>query len=105
MRHAMLPIPDARLSPEDGYPQEIASLLRIIRDQCRGPAGQRPTVQQVSDLLGLTDATLYEYQRDKPFPGRTFRSRARFPVVYALRALVAALPATQAALWSDHGQT
>ena len=100
--YAHVPIPDARRSDPDTYREEAAALVRIVREQCPGPKGQRPTMQQVADLLGLSDASLYQFANQEP--GRRRPVRVIYPTVYALRALVAALPATRAALWgSDDG--
>lgn len=99
--YAHLPIPDARRSDESTYREEAAALLRMIREQCPGPRGQRPTVQQVADLLGLADATLYQFSSQSP--GRRRAVRVPFPTLYALRAMVAALPAVRAAIWGSDG--
>ena len=54
-------IPDARRSDPTTYREEVAALLRIIREQCPGPEGQTPTAQQVGDLLAVSDSALYAY--------------------------------------------
>lgn len=98
--YAQTPVPDARRSDPSTYGEEVAALIRIIREQCPSPTGKRPTMQQVGDLIGLSDSILYQYVG----PKRRRRPIAiPFPVVFALRVLVSALPATRAALWPAHG--
>lgn len=98
--HAQTPVPDARRSDPATYREEVAALLRIIREQCPGPEGQRPTMQQVADLIGVSDATLYGYVNP---PGKRRPALPPFSLVFALRVLVAALPAAQRAIWVGHG--
>lgn len=102
--HATTPIPDARRSDPTRHREEVASLLRVIREGCPGPKGERPTMQQVADLIGLSDSALYAYSKEGAYHGRRGQPRAvPYPVVYALRVLVAGLPAARAAIWGTHG--
>ena len=102
--YAQTPVPDARRADPSTFREEATALIRIIREQCPGPKGQRPTMQQIADLLGMSDATLYQYGA----AGQRGTRRARCPpvpfhVVFALRVMVAGLPATREAIWRDHG--
>lgn len=102
--YAQTHIPDARRSDPSTYRDEATALLRIIREQCPGPNGERPTMQQIAELLGMADSTLYAYGA----AGQRGTRRARlpavpFPVLYALRVMVTGLPATRAALWGTNG--
>lgn len=102
--HATTPVPDARRSDPDTYPEEAVSLIRIIREACPGPAGQKPTMQQVGDLLGVSDATLYGYSKPpKGGRARTKGTQVPYCLLFALRVMVAGLPATRAALWGAYG--
>lgn len=92
-------IPDARMTPPDGRMEEACALVRMIRDQCPGPQGQKPTMQQVGDLLGLTDSCMYGW--GKPYTGRRLPPVLPFPTLFAVRALAANLPATRLALWRE----
>lgn len=96
--HAYLPIPDARRSDPATYRDEIAALVRLIREQCPGPTGKTPTMEQVAELLGISDSTLYLHTG--PVPPRMRKPLTPpYTLVYALRALVASPASTRAALW------
>ena len=96
--YANLPVPDASKTDPAAYSTEVAALTRLIRDQCPGPDGTRPTMQQLADLLGLSDTQLYAYIA-APKTGRRRPLAVPYPVVYALRAMAAYLPGTRRALW------
>lgn len=96
--YANLPVPDASKTDPAAYSTEVAALTRLIRDQCPGPDGTRPTMQQLADLLGLSDTQLYAYIAAP----RARRRRPLLPpytLIYALRALAGYLPGTRRALW------
>lgn len=61
-------------------------------------------MEQLGNLIGISKATLYGYSNADPKRRRhgAFGHAVSFPTLYVLRALVAALPATTAALWSPH---
>ena len=97
--YATLPVPDARRADPARFPAEVATLLQLIRDECPGPEGERPTMQQVADLLGVSDTQLYAYIAA---PRARRRRRPLLPpytLIYALRALAGYLPGTRRALW------
>ena len=97
--YANLPVPDARRSDPARFPAEVAALLQLIRDECPGPEGERPTMQQVADLLGVSDTQLYAYIAA---PRARRRRRPLLPpytLIYALRARAGYLPGTRRALW------
>lgn len=96
--YANLPVPDARRADPSRFPVEIALLLQLIRDECPGPAGERPTMEQVGDLLGVSKTQLYAYLAAP----KTRRRKPLLPpytLIYALRAMAAYLPGTRRALW------
>lgn len=95
--YAHLPLPDARRQDPENALEDVAALLRLIRSQCLSPEGKVPTMEQVGALVGVSDSALYAYlstpkgRKRPPMPG--------YPLLYALRALVAAPKDARALLW------
>ncbi|HEY3434263.1 MAG TPA: hypothetical protein VGK41_01285 [Solirubrobacterales bacterium] len=97
--YASLPVPNATRSDPATYAAEVAALTRLLRDQCPGPAGERPTMQQIGDLLGVSDSLLYAYASPPKVKRRRRPALPPYTLIYALRALAAYLPGARRALW------
>lgn len=74
-------------------------LVRMIREGCAKPDGTKPTMQQVADLLGMADSALYGWAKPPKSPRRP-SPVLPFPVLFALRVLVANMSQTSRAIWA-----
>ena len=100
--YARLPIPNAAESDPETYRAEVAALVRVLRNGCRGPKGEEPSQGQIAALIGVGRTTLSDWTAELS-PVRRGVANPSFTAVYALRALAAAPVATQRALWGHDG--
>lgn len=88
--YALLPIPDARKRrrrSEHRF-EEVRALVRVLQDTVRGPQGERPSLEQIAGLVGITKSTLEAYCA-KPRLDRARNPRGvPYATLYCIEALV-----------------
>lgn len=105
----MLPVPDARkITHQQMTHDDVRALVRLVMGTAVAADGQRPTQEQVADMLGYSRHTLRAWMRKPPAPvarGPRVRKlppssrRIPFSAFYCLQAMAVNPAATALALW------